>query len=83
MTEMQTASAFSCRAVDTEGIIFRWPLDARAVFLGVMARNVSLQELSIECIRDNEMDPSDRLDLGEPIIAALERNCEAFTWPMC
>ena len=24
------------------------------------------------------MDLSDRLDLGDPIIAALERNCEAF-----
>ena len=44
-----------------------------------MAWNVSLQELSIECIRDNEMDSFDRLDLGEPIKAALERNCEAFT----
>ena len=25
------------------------------------------------------MDPFYRLDLGEPIIAALERDCEAFT----
>ena len=78
LMENDTLRSCRLRAENIEGIIFT-PLDARAEFFWVMAWNVSLQELSIECIRDNEMDSFDRLDLGEPIKAALERNCEAFT----
>ena len=60
-------------SVNEQGISFD-DIDAEAELLQAMAWNVSLQELVIEYIGDNEIDPSDPsvpLGLGGPSIVAL------------
>ena len=86
LMENDTLRSFSLQTEHTEGgVIFRSPLDTRAAFSRVMAWNVSLQELVIEYIGDNEIDPSDPsvpLDLGGPIVVATFWQCFCYVFAM-